>query len=75
MNTECTLNDLVDYLYNETQLLKSVEIQQTIDNNLEIAELYQDLVSISESLDDSLIAPARCIRENILNYARLTAPF
>lgn len=36
MKSECTLNDLVDYLYNETQLLKTVEVQYTIDNNEEV---------------------------------------
>lgn len=75
MNTECTLNDLVDYLYNETQLVKTVQIQQTIDNNEEVAELYQDMVAISENLDNFLIAPPECIRESILNYSRITAPF
>lgn len=75
MNTECTLNDLVDYLYNETQLIKTVQVQHTIDNNEEVAELYQDLVAISENLDNLLIAPPVCIRESILNYSKLTAPF
>ena len=75
MKSECTLNDLVDYLYNETQLLKSVEVQNTIDNNEEINEIYQNMVAISKALDDSLIAPAACVRESIMNYARLTAPF
>ena len=75
MNTECTLNDLIAYLYNETQLLKTVEVQSTIDNNEEVAELYQDMVVISKALDESLIAPDQCVRESIMNYARITAPF
>jgi hypothetical protein len=75
MKSECTLNDLVDYLYNETQLLKTFEVQNTIDNNEEVNEIYQDMVAISKALDDSLIAPALCIRESIMNYARITAPF
>jgi hypothetical protein len=75
MNTNCTLNDLIAYLYNDTPLLKTVEVQKTIDNNEEVAELYQDMIAISEALDQSLIAPPRCIKESIMNYARLTAPF
>ena len=75
MNTNCTLNDLIAYLYNETPLLKTVEVQKTIDNNEEVAEFYQDMIAISEALDELLIAPEKCVRESIMNYARLTAPF
>ncbi|MFM2156974.1 MAG: hypothetical protein RL516_1723 [Bacteroidota bacterium] len=75
MKSECTLNDLVDYLYNETQLLKTVEVQYTIDNNEEVNEIYQDMVAISKALDDSLITPPGCLRESIMNYARISAPF
>jgi hypothetical protein len=75
MKSECTLNDLVDYLYNETQLLKTVEVQYTIDNNEEVNEIYQDMVAISKALDDSLITPPGCLRESIMNYARVSAPF
>lgn len=75
MKSECTLNDLVDYLYNETQLLKTVEVQYTIDNNEEVNEIYQEMVAISKALDDSLITPPGCLRESIMNYARISAPF
>jgi ribosome-interacting GTPase 1 len=75
MKSECTLNDLVDYLYNETQLLKTVEVQNTIDNNEEVNEIYQEMVAISKALDDSLITPPGCLRESIMNYARISAPF
>lgn len=75
MKSECTLNDLVDYLYNETQLLKTVEVQYTIDNNEEVKEIYQDMVAISNELDNSIIAPPKFLRESIMNYARITAPF
>ncbi len=75
MKSECTLNDLVDYLYNETPLLKTVVVQNTIDNNEEVKEIYQDMVAISNALDNSLIAPPSFLRESIMNYARITAPF
>ena len=75
MKSECTLNDLVDYLYNETQLLKTVEVQYTIDNNEEVKEIYQDMVAISNALENSIIAPPTFLRESIMNYARITAPF
>ncbi len=75
MKSECTLNDLVDYLYNETQLLKTVEVQYNIDNNEEVNEIYQEMVAISKALDDSLITPPGCLRESIMNYARISAPF
>jgi hypothetical protein len=75
MKSECTLNDLVDYLYNETQLLKTVEVQYTIDNNEEVNEIYHEMVAISKALDDSLITPPGCLRESIMNYARISAPF
>ncbi len=75
MNTICTLNDLIAYLYNDTPLLKTVEIQKTIDNNEEVAELYQDMIAISKALDELLIAPEKCVSESIMHYARITAPY
>jgi len=51
MKSECTLNDLVDYLYNEIQLLKTVVVQNTIENTEEVKEIKQETVEISKAFE------------------------
>lgn len=73
MNESCTLNDLVLYLHNETNIIQTVEVQYAIDNNEEIAEIFDDLKKITGYITKISIRPPGALRESILNYARLTA--
>ena len=69
MEEVCTLNDLVAYLYNETELTETVLVQNAIDNDEEVAETYQDLLSAKALLDKTLLRPTEGIVQNILNYS------
>ncbi len=72
MNESCTLNELVLYLYNETSLLQTVEVQNAIDTDEEIAEVFDDLKKITGYITEISIRPAGALRESIINYARLS---
>ena len=72
MNESCTLNELVLYLHNETSLLQTVEVQNAIDTDEEIAEVFDDLKKITGYITEISIRPAGALRESIINYARLS---
>ena len=70
MNNSCTLNDLVLYLYNETELTETVLVQNTIDIDEEVAETFNSMVAVKNLLDDSMISASKKALQNILDYAR-----
>lgn len=69
MEEVCTLNDLVAYLYNETELTDTVLVQQAIDQDEEVAETYSDLLAAKSLLDKTLMRPSAHSVQNILNYS------
>lgn len=74
MNQISTLNYLVLYLYNETQLMDTVLIQNAIDTNHEIAETYNDLLAAKALVHETLMTPSQKSIQTILNYSKITAP-
>lgn len=74
MNETLTLNDLILYLYNETELSQTVQIQQAIDNREEVAETYESLVEARSLVQQSLMHASPVSVQSVLAYATLTAP-
>ena len=74
MNETLTLNDLILYLYNETELSQTVQIQQAIDNHEEVAETYESLVEARSLVQQSLMHASPVSVQSVLAYASLTAP-
>jgi hypothetical protein len=74
MNNSCTINDLVLYLYNETELSQSVVVQNAIDTDFEVSETFDSLKYAKRLIESSLIAPPAFLKEGIMNHARITAP-
>lgn len=74
MNENITLNDLVLYLYNETEITESVLVQKAIDQNEEIAEEFYSMAAARDLIDHSLMHASTSSIESILSYASLTAP-
>ena len=74
MNETVTLNDLILYLYNETELSQTVQIQQAIDNHEEVAETYESLVEARSLVQQSLMHASTVSVQSVLAYASLTAP-
>ena len=73
MNDRCTLNDLVLYLYNETELTKTVTVQKAIDFDEEVSEVFNAMVAVKNLLDGSMVYPGKKALKNVLDYARKTA--
>lgn len=73
MNDRCTLNDLVLYLYNETELTETVLVQNAIDFDEEVAETFNSMVAVKNLLDDSMVYPGKTALKNVLDYAKKTA--
>jgi hypothetical protein len=74
MNETLTLNDLILYLYNETELSQTVQIQQAIDNHEEVAETFESLVEARSLVQQSLMHASPVSVQSVLAYATLTAP-
>lgn len=74
MSETITLNHLILYLYNETELTDSVLVQHTLDTNEEAAEEYRQLIEARSLIDQTLLAPSENAVSSILAYSRLTAP-
>ena len=70
MDRNVTLENLILYYYNETELLDSVMIQNAIDNDYLTAESFEELKSAIGCLDEIMISPSEGSVEKILNYSR-----
>lgn len=68
-----TTNDLLLYLYNETEMTESVLIQKAIDYDAETEEEFEQLKDAINYLDKLLEAPSGKSINNILNYSKKSA--
>lgn len=73
MHQKSTLDELILYFYNETQLTENVLIQKDIDHNEETAETFADIKHAAILMDELLEKPSSRCAENILKYSRATA--
>jgi hypothetical protein len=74
MDNRCTFNDLVLYLYNETELTETVLVQNAIDFDVDVADTYNSMVAVKNLLDDSLVSASNKALQFVLDYARNKAP-
>ena len=70
MDENVTLEKLVLYYYNETELTDSVLVQKAIDTNYFVAEEYQDLKETFSYLDRIAVNPSDETINSILNYSK-----
>ncbi len=73
MHQKTTLDELILYFYNETQLTENVLIQKDIDCNEVTAETFEDIKQAAIMLDELLEKPTSRCADNILKYSRATA--
>ena len=66
-----TLENLVLYYYNETDLTDSVLIQSAIDNNYFVAEEYKELKDAFSYLDKIVVSPSDSSVQNILKFSKM----
>lgn len=74
MQETVTLDHLILYLYNETEMSDSVLVQKAIDYDYEIAEEYENLIAAKNLIDNTLMNASKNSIATVLAYATLTAP-
>ena len=74
MNKNFTLDDLILYAYNETDLIGSVRIQQAIDENQELCDDYVEMVDTMRIMDTLMKEPSEKTIQSILDYSKSTVP-
>ena len=73
MHTNSTLDDLILYYFNETEMSESVLTQKDIDCNPETEEQYEEIVKTMDYIDNHMISPSSQSISNILSYSKQTA--
>lgn len=71
MQKAYSTNDLILYLYNETELEDSVFIQQEIDNNEETSEEFTQLVGVHQLLDKVTFNPSQSTIDSLMAYSKM----
>jgi hypothetical protein len=72
MHQKSTLDELILYYYNETQLTENVLIQNDIDHNEETAAMFEDIKKAASLMNELLEKPSPRCKESILSYSRVT---
>jgi hypothetical protein len=70
MHDNSTLNKLILYYFNETNLPETVLTQLAIDGDVEVEEEFQTIVKTMEFIDQSLVNPSQSSIEKILNFSK-----
>ena len=68
-----TTNDLIRYLFNETELTDTVIIQHEIDHNYFVNEEFEELKETLQLMDEILIAPSKDSINAIFSYSMLSS--
>ena len=68
--TNYTPEDLLLYLYKETNTSQTLEIQSALENDWTLREKLEVLKASMHRLDKQIVAPRTEVVLNIVNYAR-----
>jgi hypothetical protein len=69
-----TQDNLVRFIYGEISAEEASLIQEALTSDLELKELYDQLVESKAELDKIRLQPSQKVIDNILNYSRNSAP-
>ena len=64
-----TTDDLLQYIYNETSILKTAAIKVALDTDWILNELYTELISAQSILEKINLSPRKQAIDRILAYA------
>jgi len=70
MDKTITLENLIAFAYNETEILETVNIVEAIDNDKEIAEEYEVILATKEVLESSTKEPSLKALDSIFLYSK-----
>ena len=68
--TEHAKNQVLRYIYHETNESENDQIQGDIFANQEIEEMFYDFVSLKKDLDQVILSPRKEVINNILAFAK-----
>jgi hypothetical protein len=70
MDKNVTFQNLINFAYNETELLETVQVVDAIENDEEISEDYKVILATMELLDNSSMEPSQLILNKIFLYSK-----
>jgi hypothetical protein len=70
MTETCTPNDLIRYIYHETNSEESDEIECALLINEQLYEIYLTLQELRKEIEDLHLEAPEKIMENVFQYAR-----
>jgi len=68
--TEHTKNQVLRYVYHETNQPQSDQVREDIFAEREIEELFYNFVSLKKDLDQVVLTPRKSVIDSILAYAK-----
>ena len=74
MTKTFTPNDVLRYLYKETDAVESAELEQALVVRGELLDQYAQLTSIKEQLDKVRLTPSHRTISDILDYSKSQDP-
>jgi len=72
MTHDYTPNMLVKYIYSETNLFETLEIENAIENDQMLKESYLTLKNGYKTLPKAKFSPSQASIDNILFFSKLT---
>jgi len=72
MKQTFTNNDLIKFIYKETTVFETLEIQNALTEDATLFDNYQTLMSGYMELPKVTFAPTKSALQNILNYSKKT---
>ncbi len=69
MNQTVTLNDLIRFAYNETEILQTVLVLDALEYDEEAIDCYIGILACKEMFENILTDPSSKVIASILNYA------
>ena len=69
MDKNTTLQNLISFAYNETEILETVQIVDAIENDLDISEEYYLILATKNLLDANSVEPPQGILNKIFLYS------
>lgn len=69
----CTRNDLIRFIYRETNLAETLAVRQALDNDIFLREAYEELSEGHRHLPKATFSAAPSVVRSIMAYSAQTA--
>lgn len=65
-----TLNDLIFFAYNESDLSDADDYHMIIDSNQQLSKEYKAILKVKQYLNKVKVGPSESVIKNLMNYSR-----